>query len=968
MIEDSKGRIWVGTKQGTGFFDPVSLEFQRLIQQPEEASSLLDNRVECLFEDPSGDIWVGMIRGGLSKFNPKDSSFINYSRQEEQEKGPIVRLICQDPIQENLLWVSDNKGLKYFDKTSQQLKEIDPNLNSLGAPFDLDFEGDSVIWIATYHRGLFRYSMDQKELRNYTYSGESKWDGSHDQIYRLLRDGNRGYWLNTVDKGFGHFNFQTETFQFFSTGEASSYKILPPPALQGLHRDRSGIIWIGHRDGLSLYDPRVQHFNWYRHEKGTESEFPATNTVLEQGFQDMVWAGSTTGDGIISLDLNTGKQEKIPFIIADDNGKHNPGIWSMLQLPDSSILTLSGYGLHQYNPVSKTWSPFLKTTHCRFARRQEFALKTFLSHSGQIWVGTHMSGLVRIDLETLKSKRFLKPDGNSSGGHPGLRVIVSIQEDHQGNIWAGGKEGLVKLDPGTGNAESYFYHPDSVQGLSSEFVFGIEIDESNYVWAGTRQGGLNRINPNLSPQQEIEKLGVEQGLGHNSIWAMTKDPQGRIWGTHDEGLFVLDPGLKQILNFSTAEGFDFPRLEPKLSIGPSGRIYVSLNEGFCYFQSDSLYPNPQIPPIRLTGFTVNTVPQSDSLINEIQTQGNRSGKPPLPLEFEHDHNFLGFEFTALSYSSPQNNRYRYRMVGLNDNWVELGHRNFVEFPALEAGSYQLEIMAANNERVWNPQPLTLTILIHPPWWRQWWFYGLIALLVLGLIYAFFQYRLRQLRKRDALKANFNKKIAELELSALRAQMNPHFLFNCLNSINRFIVRNDAQKASEYLTDFATLIRLILKNSEQELVSLQNELDALNLYIQMESLRFEHQFEYELVLSPDLQADFVRIPPMILQPYVENAIWHGLMHLDEPGKLRIAIHRLESHLECLIEDSGIGREAAEKLRSKGAQKDKSMGMRITKQRLLKFGAAKNLKAEIQVHDLRNIEGKGIGTQVVLKIPI
>jgi len=214
-----------------------------------------------------------------------------------------------------------------------------------------------------------------------------------------------------------------------------------------------------------------------------------------------------------------------------------------------------------------------------------------------------------------------------------------------------------------------------------------------------------------------------------------------------------------------------------------------------------------------------------------------------------------------------------------------------------------------------------------------------------------------------------QQLADIEMQALRAQMNPHFIFNCLNSINRYIVKSDQATASLYLTRFAKLIRLILDNSNSRVVTLSNELEALRLYIEMESIRFEKQFTWTVDVSADIRPEQILVPPLIIQPYVENAIWHGLLHRSEAGRLSVRIARQgDEVLQCVIEDNGIGRERAAQLKSKSATGNKSLGMKLTEDRLALLGRSGVWQATVQVEDLVDPSGEPAGTRVILTLPI
>lgn len=214
-----------------------------------------------------------------------------------------------------------------------------------------------------------------------------------------------------------------------------------------------------------------------------------------------------------------------------------------------------------------------------------------------------------------------------------------------------------------------------------------------------------------------------------------------------------------------------------------------------------------------------------------------------------------------------------------------------------------------------------------------------------------------------------KKMVEVEMQALRAQMNPHFIFNSLNSINRYIVKSDSATASLYLTRFAKLIRLILDNSNNKSITLANEIQALSLYVEMESIRFEKKFTYSISVGDEIDVDNIYVPPLIIQPYAENAIWHGLLHKEDAGHLSIDIsQRNEQMLQCIVEDDGVGRKKARELKSKSASTKKSLGMKLTENRLGLLSKHAFEESLITIEDVEDGDGNAAGTKVILNIPI
>lgn len=250
--------------------------------------------------------------------------------------------------------------------------------------------------------------------------------------------------------------------------------------------------------------------------------------------------------------------------------------------------------------------------------------------------------------------------------------------------------------------------------------------------------------------------------------------------------------------------------------------------------------------------------------------------------------------------------------------------------------------------------------------------GLLLFILLG-VFVFRSLSLKRKNEKLAVKkgqAELQQKVAELEMQALRAQMNPHFIFNCLSSINRFIFKNDNKLASDYLTRFSRLIRMVLMHSQKKLIPLEDELEMLRLYLDLERLRFKDAFDYSITTTNIVDAGAIFIPPLLLQPFCENAVWHGLMHKESKGHLNIIISEVTSEndkvLHCVIEDDGIGRGKAAEFKSKSAENEKSLGLKITTERLALLNKENNFSTFYKIEDVINGHNEVAGTKVQLKI--
>lgn len=255
--------------------------------------------------------------------------------------------------------------------------------------------------------------------------------------------------------------------------------------------------------------------------------------------------------------------------------------------------------------------------------------------------------------------------------------------------------------------------------------------------------------------------------------------------------------------------------------------------------------------------------------------------------------------------------------------------------------------------------------------------GIGVLLLLGVIFIRFIMLKRKILQNELhiqklenerKQAAFQQQTTELEMQALRAQMNPHFIFNCLSSINSFILKNESEAASDYLTKFARLIRMVMHASKEPVISLEDELEMLQLYLDMERLRFKNAFDYTIIFKNEVDVSFIYIPPLLLQPFAENAIWHGLLHKEGEKHLAITFSEANNLLHCTIVDNGVGREAAATQKSKSAEKQKSMGLKITRERLALFNGVKDHQNMLEIEDLFDNDGHAAGTRVLLTIRV
>lgn len=378
-------------------------------------------------------------------------------------------------------------------------------------------------------------------------------------------------------------------------------------------------------------------------------------------------------------------------------------------------------------------------------------------------------------------------------------------------------------------------------------------------------------------------------------------------------------------------------------------------------------------PLVITNILVNDAPL-EGLKCAVTETTNISYFKKLVMPYQQ--NTLTFFFAPREYTSSSSNQFRYQMLGIDEAPVYNGSKALARYPNIPPGRYLFIVEATNSDGLWN-EKVQLEVVIKPPFWQTWWFRGLMILLFALALYIVYLIRINQVKKKAEFKqreaefkqkeAEYKQQVAETETAVLRLQMNPHFLFNSMNSINSYILQRDINTANEYLVRFSRLMRMILKFAEQPYISVGEEIDLLEQYLMAESMRFERKFEYEFEVAEEVDEDDYLLPTMILQPFVENAILHGITPKPGGGKISIRFRLEGKNILCVtIADNGIGRAAAAKLKDK-AKEHESKALEITRRRLKLLEDESGQAATFKIKDLFDEKGNASGTSVTLTIP-
>jgi hypothetical protein len=587
--------------------------------------------------------------------------------------------------------------------------------------------------------------------------------------------------------------------------------------------------------------------------------------------------------------------------------------------------------------------------------------------------------------EKLKDNRAFFGTGNfvaSIGHSPSLKLIhISVK----GVFHMDNGELLLAASSGAFRFEPYSFR--IIDTLWRERTTAIFYSKG-MIYIGT-MNGLYRI----AQDKSTVYLGQKIPLFRKRISALVESKDGTLWVSsyddagvvgYKDGRVIADittreglssdicrtmyvqgnylwVGTDKGLNRITLNGADYPVVQYTYHDGlasnvvnsiyaDSPRVYVGTAAGVSFF--DETKTNSGI------GCRLLWLDISSSGVDRIQDTAH--------FELPYTNNNIHFEFVGISYKSAGEISYLHRLSNLDTAWKE-SRLSFLDYPSLPSGEYSLQLMAIDKFGT-RSNMLTLHFRVHMPFWRTTWFLVCLILCFLMMTWLLVSLRLRRIRKRQHERELFTRKMAEMEHTALKAQMNPHFIFNCLSSIQQLIFEKDEALANKYIVGLARLIRATLNNSSKPLISVHEEINYLSTYLTLEKLRFKEKMNFSIEVAPDIDQAATLIPPMLTQPYAENSMRHGLRHkTDGNGYIRVELGIVGENLVVAIRDNGIGREKAAHYKTHEHIEYQSKGMVLTTDRIRMINALYDRRIAVQVIDLME-DGQPAGTLVILTLPL
>lgn len=991
VLKDQNGFLWIGTAEGLNRFDGTLV--QQFKFQPKDSTSISNNSITQLLEDRDGHIWIGTEGGGLNRFDPQTHSFIRYDKAQADEhslSGLIIRTlyedklgrlwigyrgigqdlggvsaldrrtgkfthyltrardyggfaikadaILEDPLEENVLWLGGRSLLRLDTDTGKFTEFLHPNMVfNYGFVRDFLAFNDTTIWIASAYGGIVPIYTSTQTWGDFVYEGEAEC------MYRVNE---KEIWIGEGQKGIGLLRTDDFTVNFYSRTPDDPYSILQDRDIRCIDLDNDGILWVGTGKGLTWKDPLRNRFSWF----SLKEELPAYRSFkdilpLEDGYV----LTTKAPQAILLLDRQF--QFKSNLLSTTDYIDFVPEC--AITSSDGRILIGGNAGILVLDKATFSLELLPFKNRADFAEKPLIVYSLFEATNGDIWFGTTVQGLFKWNAKTHLLQQFKHEIQNpKSLCHD--KYLFRLVADSKEQLWVATDKGLSVLDLKTTQFVSILEEEEKKVG--PVIVDFLEKDAAGHVWIGTRDNGLYQYDFSAAQGQRMRSFTVADGLAYHGVNEMCLDPFGQLWLASAEGLTRLDVTQLQFTSFSEKDG-----LPPncctftRFALDKDSTILSILSDGTLTRISPTTIPLDTTPPeIYLQSLKINGVPYS----------GKLTELPKTGLQLTYDENFFSLTFSAKEYTLAEEARYFYRLSGLEDNWVPTTPGATINYSKVEGGTYQFQLKAINKDGFERQPALQFSLDIGIPFWKQAWFVLTVLVGLLLITWTLYRYRIRQIRLREAFQAQ----IAEAEIMALRSQMNPHFIFNCLNALKFFIIENNVTAGTYYVNKFSKLVRMILEHSGSTLVPLESDWEALQLYVTLEEMRFENRITVHYDISPDLRNANIQVPPMLIQPFVENAIRHGLLNKKGPGNLSVQVSAAGELLRVVVEDDGIGRASSREMKANSQLNRLSLGIGITTKRMTMMSKLYGMKTHLEIIDKIGDDGEAKGTRVHLQLPL
>src|SRR6218665_3651045 len=958
LTYDKQGFLWLATNNGIDRFD--GQRFIHFKHSSSDTKSILGNKINAITFDGKERIYASVENKGLVIINTKSLAIENYTSTTGTKKisGNKILSFCKD--HSNIIWLAQQGcGLDKIDgkkvinyAPSKQFPKLNAfKANTFYAVFQDKFS-KQYLWCLS-DIGLFQFNKNTHKWshfpidKNHVVTG-SVFSMEDNKLRSITEDGKGNLYIGTANGKFLYFDqIQKE------------YKVYQDKITEFIGTPISGLAWRDTRyiytcfenKEFLLFDTKtkdfirfdsdekieIRPFSLARH--GSEVAICSKHLGLFIQNENQIYVSRSSFSSTLALCDNASQTS---FLLEKTDGAVElrslseptltgvqissiQGIQSICKYGTDDFLLSDQNGIHilSRNGLLKTL-PKINADHEK---------RIVAAFGKRIFVYAEENGIVEFDWKSNGWKQITFKDSESRKRWM-VRGKINTISIVDSKVYLSGSEGIYALNLKSNRFESL---TQLNQRISDEVTTSTYLN--NILWLGTSSSGL--VGFDVKTQKIVREFDENKDFPLQSISSITKDHFGNLWVLSSSFVIRIDAKKNQFELLGESNGLSGVKA-----------IFCSGNSIY-FIQENSM----------VSGSLVSSVPliyDPKPYIQRVLVLNNDNS--PLNLKtFNASQNSIQFEFGVLDFGVIGDNKVQYRLKGLDDTWRPGNNRDEVSYYNLPGGNYRFELKVTVGNREFISG---YSITVHNPFYKTWWFVLFATLFTISGIWLYIRLRIKRIETTERMKAAFSADLNEMESKALQAQMNPHFLFNSLNSIRLFILKNDVDSAANYIAKFSKLLRMILNYSRQDMITVYDEIQAMKLYLDFEKLRFDNGFDFDIEIDGQHVLDF-QLPPLIVQPFIENAIWHGLMaRNDSKGELHISFKIEENGLRVIVEDNGVGREKAKENNSKRSLKEGSVGLQITKERLKGLSFRTGKVNELEIIDLYDENNQPKGTLVNL----
>ncbi len=744
MVEDKGGNVWIATRSGLNRYISETNSFKRYLKSETDSCTLSNNFIRRLFIDSKDRLWIGTLGGGLNLYDPQKDRIERIKTQYDPSEPSVrdngnVYDILEDKL--GNIWIANSlNGINLLDGSKASLRffpfsgESTANEN-FGKTLYEDRHGN--IWTCTEGDGLYCLDRTTGKFRHYYYRpGDNCL--SNNIVKDIFEDEKGNLWVATDGGGLDELDPVTGNFREYHY-DISNPSGLSSNAIYCLYNDHNGILWIGtFNGGINMYNHNKKAFLHYTQISNNKNSLShkAVLTFCEDS-NHKIWIG-TDGGGLNLFDPVNQNFLAYRHVPGDPSSLNSDVVTSILQDRSGKLWvgTYSG-GLHLYNPVSGRFKSYQHNPADPNSLGSNLVWTLYEDKSGNFWIGT-LNGLYLFDREK-ETFRHYKPEYHEGSNPQQAAKATGILEDSRGNFWVSGS-GLSRFDRITGR-----FFPVKNQALENYDVRDLYEDAAGNIWIALDGGGL--ICYNLD-HNSFTSYTSHDGLPNDAIHCIIEDDHHEFWLSTNKGISRFNPADGSFRNYDISDGLQSNQFSYAAGLKAStGEIYFGGVNGFNVFYPDSIKDNPYIPQIEITDLKIMNKPVEIGTKNSVLKADISVTKA---ITLTHSQSVVTFEFTALNYTSPEKNLYKYKMEGFDHDWNEVGTKRTATYTNLDPGKYIFRVKGSNNDGKWNDEGAFLEVNVLPPYWKTFWAFLVYTFILLLMLYSYRNYSIRQQMLKNAI--------------------------------------------------------------------------------------------------------------------------------------------------------------------------------------------------------------------------